>query len=238
MSQSPSEHPPPLSYFRRIIRQAWRDFVSIYYANTIVWRWLKSGALLFFGFFCWSGASVLMSYRQDWTFLWYVLSYGFVLIFWGPLTHLVLVPLIIRLRRTANHPIARLFARKGTKINLTVFFVIVLILGTFPVSPMVLDFSVPDVGGGGQDVDPTLFCSKTDEVIHCHMTNTEGIDHVVITSAGNEIERVDDPPFAFDIQIADLTAVRNQKQFTVEVRDADGDTLRRFVRYVDMIPAG
>ncbi len=238
MSQSSSEHPPPLTYFKRVIRQFWRDFVSIYYANTIVWRWLKSGALLFFGFFLWSGASVLMSYRHDWTFLWYILSYGFVLIFWGPLTHLILVPLIIRLRRTANHPITRKFARKGTKINLTVFFVVVLLLGTFPISPMVLEFTVPDIGGDGQDVNPSLSCSKTEGVIHCHMSNTEGVDHVVVLSGGTELERIDDPPFAFNLRIADLAEVRDQRQFTVEVRDANGNTLRRFVRTTDMVPAG
>jgi hypothetical protein len=67
-------------------RQGWRDLLSVYYANTAVWRWLKSGTLVFFGFFLWAGSTVLQSVT-GWTFLNYTMAYGFLLLAWGPFTH-------------------------------------------------------------------------------------------------------------------------------------------------------
>jgi len=51
-----------LSFVRRVLIQAWRDLLSVYYANTPIWRLFKSAGLLFFGFFCWSASSLVLSY--------------------------------------------------------------------------------------------------------------------------------------------------------------------------------
>jgi hypothetical protein len=76
---------------RRILRQAWADLLSVYYANTPVWRWLKSGGLVLFGLAVWSGANVLYSYVPEWEGLTYVMAYGFLVIIWGLLTHFLVV---------------------------------------------------------------------------------------------------------------------------------------------------
>ena len=215
---------------RRLLRRYWNDLLSVYYANTPIWRVLKSVSLLFFGFFCWSAAALLLSYRPEWTFLYYVMAYGFVLILWGPLTHFVIVPLVIRLRRTAEHPVTRTITRHGSKLNLSVFIVIVIVLGTAPISPMLLDFGTIAGDDGQPDVNPDLLCTNDGEVIECELSDPTGIDHVVVTSGERELTTETDPPFAFEIHEDDLVEVVGQKQFVVELRDEDGETLRRYAR--------
>lgn len=231
----PAEPGHPLRWFRRVLRRSWNDFRSVYYANTPIWRVFKSAALLFLGLFCWTGANLMLSYRPDWNFLWYVMAYGFLLIFWGPFTHFVVVPLVIRTRKQGDGPVARIVSRHGSKANLTVFFLLVLLLGTFPVGPMTFEFQLP-AGGSGSDVDPQLQCTKSEVEVHCHLSDSRGIDHLVVTSGDRTVEVVDEAPFAFDVEIDDLETVRGQRQFTVELRDEDGQTLRRYVRVVETIP--
>jgi len=223
----------PIAFVRRVLGGMWRDMVSVYYANTVVWRVLKSGALLFLGLFCWIGGNLTLSF-VDLELFQYVTAYGFALLFWGPFTHLVVVPLVIRLRRTAGHPVTRFFSRNGSKTNLTVFLLLVIVLGTFPPGVMTLQFS--GAAGGAPDITGDLQCTKTTETVHCHLTNPEGVDHVVVLSGGETIERVEDAPFEFDIARAELAEVNEQEQFTVELRDENGNTQRRFVRQVNLIP--
>ncbi|MBZ6496760.1 hypothetical protein [Natrinema longum] len=226
----------PLQFLRRAIGQAWRDLLSVYYANTPIWRLFKSAGLLFFGFFCWSASSLVLSYGIEWTILEYTRAYGFVLILWGPLTHAVIVPLVIRLRRTAEHPVVRAVARNGSKINLSVFLAIVLILGTVPISPMLLDFQSPLESASGSDVNPDLSCTRSDGIVSCSLSESEGIDSVVVTSGNREIERVEEPPLEFTFREDDLEEVVGQKEFVVELRDEDGETLRRYRRSVSSVP--
>jgi hypothetical protein len=226
----------PLELVTRAVGQAWRDFLSIYYANTPIWRLFKSIGLLFFGFFCWSASNLLFSYGIDWTILQYVRSYGFVLILWGPLTHAVVVPLVIRLRRTAETPIVRTIARQGSKINLSIFLAIVLILGTAPISPMLLDFQSTLEGDSGSDIDPELSCTRSDGVVSCELSESEGIDSVVVLSGEREVERVADPPFEFTVREDELEEAVGQRVFVVELRDEDGETLRRYRRSVTSVP--
>lgn len=224
---------PPI---RATCRRYWNDTLSIYYANTPIWRMLKSFGLLFFGFFCWSAAGLLYSYRPDWTFLYYVMAYGFALILWGPLTHFVILPVAIRLRRTATHPVTRTFAKKASKINLTVFIAIVLVLGTAPISPMLLDFGTLLEDDDRQpDVNPDLDCVVVDELVECSLSDPTAIDHVVVTSGDRTLETVTDPPFDFTLHVDDLEEVVGQQQFVVELRDDDGDTIRRYTRSLAMI---
>jgi len=69
--------------------------------------------------------NVLLAYWTDSVTVRYALAYGFVLILWGPLTHLLVVPAVIRLRRTAENPTVRRIVRHGSKINFATFLVIV-----------------------------------------------------------------------------------------------------------------
>ncbi|XVH33273.1 hypothetical protein ACNS7O_14760 (plasmid) [Haloferacaceae archaeon DSL9] len=213
-----------------LLRRAWRDLLSVYYANTPVWRVLKSVSLLFFGFFCWSASSLLLSYRPAWTFLRYGAAYGFALIFYGPLTHLIILPAVIRLRRTAQHPVAVRLAKRGSKLNLSVFVVIVLLLGTWPAGPMTLDFAAAFEDDPQPDVDADFTCTQVDDLIECEFEEASGFDHVVVLSGQSELRVVDDPPYRFELRTDELVEVVGQKEFIVELRDEDGDTLRRYRR--------
>jgi hypothetical protein len=224
----------PLEWTRNVLVSGWRDLKSVYYANTTIWKLLKSGALVFFGFFLWTGANLLLSYQPSWGWLYYVMSYGFVLLLWGPLTHLVVVPLVIRMRRSGGEGLPRLVSRYGTKTNLTVFFVIVLLLGTFPLGIMTFEFQLPT--SGGDDVNPQLQCTRSGENVHCHLSDSRGIGRVVVTSGGEELRAIEDPPFDFDLDAADVSAERGDKQFVVELQNENGATVRRYSRRVELIP--
>lgn len=216
---------------RWYLRQFWRDLLSVYYANTPTWRWLKSGALFFFGMFLWTSGAVLLSVRPEWTLLHYVMAYGFLLLVWGPFTHFVVVPVAIRWRRTGTHPIQRVFARNSGKINLTVFFALVVLLGAFTPGIMMFEFG-PIGEPGAEDAGGELVCDVGEELVTCQVENPRGIDHVVAHSGGEEVARAEEPPFAFEVNRADLEETRTGKQFTVDYRDEDGETLRRFVQHV------
>ncbi len=232
----PSLTEQPLAWLRRTIRGLWNDALSVYYANTPIWRWLKSGSLVFLGFFTWSGASLLLSYRPDWTVLTYVMAYGFVLILWGPLTHFVILPAVIRLRRSGIRPSLRPVLRQASKLNLTVFFVIVIVLGTAPIAPMTLDFTGAVEGDRAPDVNPDLDCVQVDGVVECELSDPTGIDHVVVTSGDREIDRATDPPFSMAFEVDELEEVVGQQQFVVELRDEEGETIRRYTRNLSGVP--
>lgn len=234
-SSAPTHPGSPVKWTRRVLRSAWNDLLSVYYANTVIWRLLKSATLVFLGFFCWSGANLLLSYRPDWGVLYYVMAYGFALLFWGPLTHLVIVPTVIRIRRSGRSGPARWFARHGSKANLTVFLLLVLVLGTFPLGVMTFEFQLPADGGDGADVNPQLQCTRSGDVIHCHLSDARGIDHVVVSSGGETLQTVEEPPFDFDVNVDDLATVDGDRQFTVELRDENGETIRRYIRRADLI---
>ena len=212
-------------------KRLWRDLLSVYYANTPTWRWLKSGALVFLGFFLWTGGSVLLSVQPEWTILHYPMAYGFLLIVWGPLTHFVVVPFTIRLRRAGQHPLARLFARNSGKINLTVFFTLVVLFGAFTPGIMMLEFTSVVQPGGSTDVRGELVCD-VDEVVACQIENAAGFDHIVVTSGGEPIATVEEPPYAFEIHPAELEETRTGKEFSVDYRNEAGETIKREIRSV------
>lgn len=212
----------------RLLRQGWRDLKSIYYANTVVWRLLKSVGLLMFGFFCWSASSLLLSYRPSWTFLYYTMAYGFVLILWGPLTHTVVVPMVIRFRRTADNPVTRWLARHGSKVNLSTFIVIVVVLASIQFAPMVLDFQGAFEDDSSSDVSTDLECETGEELVTCQLTSVEGVDRITVDSGGDEIETVDDPASAFEINRSEIEDVVGQKTFTVRLYDAEGNRVGVF----------
>ncbi|QHS17459.1 hypothetical protein GWK26_10040 [haloarchaeon 3A1-DGR] len=230
MTDTPRIHLP--MQLGGIVRQAWRNLLSVYYTNTPVWRWLKSGALVFLGFFLWMGGNVLLAYWTDAIVLRYAMAYGFVLLAWGPFTHLLVVPAVIRLRRTAQHPLVRRIARHGSKINFGTFLVIVAVVGTIAPGVMLLDFSSGFGADAGGDVTAELTCETGADAVSCELETSEGVDHVVLTSGGEVLDRSDEPPYAVSAPRDALSDGPSGAQFEIELRDANGDTLRRFVRTV------
>jgi len=75
-------------------------------------------------------------------------------------------------------------------------------------------------------------------VVHCHLTESEGVDHVVVMSGGERITVDRQPPFDFELRGSQLTSVTGQKQFQVVLKDAEGDTIRRYTRTLSMVPEG
>jgi len=222
------------------LRDAWRTMRSIYYANSLSWRFLKSGALVFFGFFLWSASNLLLSYQPAWTWLHYPMSYGFLLILYGPVHHFLVIPLGIRWRRGGSDTRARIGRRLPTA-GLALFLVAVVVLGTVPTGPVVFDFQ-SSLEGTSADINPDLLCTQSsaggEAVIHCHLTDSTGIDHVVVMSGGERITVDRQPPFDFDVREEQLTTVTGQKQFQVVLKDADGNTVRRYTRTLSMVPEG
>lgn len=226
----------PLAWTREHVRNAWLTLRTVYYANTIAWRFLKSGALVFLGFFLWAAANVLLSYNPSWRFLHYPMAYGFVLLVYGPFHHMVVIPLALRLRRRADG-----WTRLGGYLpnaSLAVFLAIVVVLGTFPVGAMTVDFT-SDLEGAGADIDPDLHCVKatndTGTRVHCHLSTSEGISAVAVETGGERILTVEDPPFEFTFHADRLREVVGRKQFQVVLLDEDGGTIRRYTRTLSAI---
>ena len=90
-----------LTGVQRATRNAWLVVKTVYYANSVSWRALKSGGLLFFGFFLWAGSNVLRS-NTGWAVLDYTAAYGFIVLWYGPLHHVVVIPLALKWRRSAG----------------------------------------------------------------------------------------------------------------------------------------
>ncbi|MFB6087194.1 MAG: hypothetical protein ABEJ85_01635 [Haloarculaceae archaeon] len=231
----------PVAFARAAIRSAWNALLTIYYANSVSWRLLKSGALFFFGFFLWAGSNVLRSYLSGVTVLRYTLSYGFVLIVYGPVHHLVVIPLYQRLRRRGTDlslgPHLHL-----PNLGLVAFLVAVIVLGTAPVGPMVIDFQTT-LPGGAPDVTPDLTCVKDTgangtTMVHCHFTESNGADRAVVKSGDATLVVDDDPPFEFTVAADDLRAVTGSPRFRVELVASDGSLVRRYTRTLLMIEEG
>jgi len=229
----------PLEWTGTTLRNAWRTMKSVYYANSLSWRFLKSGALVFFGFFLWSASNLLLSYQVGWTWLHYPMAYGFLLVLYGPVHHFVVIPLALRWRRSGGKKTR--VGRRLPTAGLAVFLTAVVVLGTFPTGPMVFDFQ-SSLEDAGADVNPDLLCTKStsdgETHVHCHLTRSEGIDHVEIVSGGETLMVDRDPPFDFDVHASNMTEVTGQKQFQVVLRDENGDTIRRYSRTLSMIDEG
>ncbi len=216
----------------RYAKRPWYDLISIYYTNTPIWRWLKSAALVFLGFFLWMTGNVLLSVQPEWTFLTYVMAYGFVLLLWGPLTHMVVVPVTIRLRRSADRPALRTLSRHASKLNFSTFLLVVVVVGALAPGVMLLDFSSPIGGDGGTDVSGELQCETGEEIVTCSIENPQGIDHVVVTSGGETLTTVEGPPFEFEVERSRLEETRTGAEFTVDFRNAEGETVQRRIERV------
>jgi len=229
----------PIEVTLELVRSTWNTVLMIYYANSVSWRALKSGALFFFGFFLWTASNLLLSYQPAWTFLDYPMAYGFVLIVYGPLHHLVVIPLALRWRRSADDTKLEI-GKRLPNTSLVVFLALVVVLGTFPPGAMAFEFS-GQIGGTSVDINPDLACVKATAddgttIVHCHLTRTEGIDRVVVESGGKTVLVDDEPPFDFTTREDQLNEVVGEKQFQVILQDENGNTLRRYTRTLPMIP--
>lgn len=206
--------------------------LTIYYANSPSWRALKAGALVFLGLFAWMGSSIVLSYRPEWTALHYLQAYGFLLVGYGPLHHLLVIPVYQRLRRKGTHISlgGHLHLPNG---SLALFFALVIVLGTFPAGPMTIDFASA-LEDSGVDVDPTLLCVQGEHGggtdVHCHLSESEGIDRVVVRSGGRTLLTDEEPPFDFTLRESDLDATAGETRFVVDLLEADGSLIRRYTR--------
>lgn len=106
---------------------------------------------------------------------------------------------------------------------------------------MTVDFHGP-LESSGADVDPDLLCTKspTDNgtSVHCHPTETEGIDRIVVRSGDSQLLVDDTPPYEFTINERELETVTGETQFTVVLQEDDGTMIRRYTRRLSMIEEG
>lgn len=230
---------PPTVGVVDLVANAWSTLKTVYYANSPSWRVLKAGGLVFFGFFLWAGANVLYSYNPELTLLQYPMAYGFALIVYGPIHHLVVLPLAFRLRRSAGAK--QDLGKRLPNAMLAIFLVVVLVLGTFPAGPMVVDFQSA-LGSNSPDVSPDLLCTKstTDNgtSVHCHLSDTDGVDRIEVRSGDSRLLVDEDPPYEFTVHERELETVAGEKRFTVLLQDEDGSMVRRYTRRLAMIDEG
>lgn len=226
----------PIATVFALVKTAWNTLKTVYYANSISWRFLKGGTLIFFGFFLWAGSNVLHSYNSDLVVLQYPMAYGFILILYGPFHHLVVLPLAFRWRRKRGTK--QRIGRRLPNTMLAVFVVAVLILGTFPVGAMTVDFHGA-LASDDPDVNPDLLCHKSQTEdgteIHCSLSESEGIDRVIVVNDGTQLVVDENPPYEFTIHERDIEPVVGQKQFRVVLESEDGTMIRQYTRRLSMI---
>jgi hypothetical protein len=231
----------PLTFTRRAVDSAWKTLLTIYYADSIPWRILKSGGLFFLGAFLWAGSNVLLSYLDGVRLLEFTRSYGFVLIVYGPFHHLVVIPIYQRLRRAGTH-----LSLGGhlhlPNLSLLAFLVLVVALTVSPIGLMAIDFQSA-LEDSGADITPDLACVKNTNdtgatVIHCHLSESEGVDQVVVESGSERLVVDDDPPFEFTFRADALRKTGGSDRFRVDLLAADGSLVRRYTRTLGMIDEG
>lgn len=218
------------------LKKGWAILKRIYWYNSIAWRVLKSGALVVFGFFFLAGANLLHSFKPGWNFLYLFMSYGFLMIVYGPIHHILVIPVSLRLN---HYSWGRKFkVGKRVPFNMMILFcVAVVVFGIYPLDVMTFRFEA--TAGTRPDINPELSCGKSSEgdetVIRCSLEPAEGIDTVVVINAGKRLTTLQDPPFRFRVYESQLRDVVGRKSIEVELRDAGGRLLRRYVRSVSLI---
>lgn len=219
-------------------QRLWRFIKSIYYASTPSWQLLKSGALFFFGFFCWAIGNLLHSYLPGvyWPNL--LIIYGALLFWFGPLTHLVFVPRLIPwLRRQRHNRMLHWLGGHFTVTMLTLFFSTVVLLSLDPP-----DFVVLDVRGRLHSTTvqaaaepaaqlPELNCRRTGHQITCTLTHMPAtVTRIEVTSGVRRLLELDARTTTFTLAEQDLAEVLGQREFRVTLYDTQGRQLREFVR--------
>lgn len=222
-----------------MLKSGWGISRTVYWYNSIPWRILKSGALVILGFFSLSGGNLVLSYKPEWTFLNYVVAYGFLLIIYGPIHHLIVIPLSLKLVHTSWGQNFRVNKRIPFW-TLIIFFVVVIYLGMYPVSVMKFEFKALNLTQT-PDINPKVSCyrkrssmGESDEII-CRVPDKEGIAYVEVENNGSIVLTDRSPPFKFTISVGDLEEVVGTKNFHVVIRDQNGSMIRRYVRSISLI---
>ncbi|SHK61509.1 hypothetical protein [Rhodothermus profundi] len=219
-------------------QRLWRFIKSLYYASSPSWRLLKSGALFFFGFFCWAIGNLLHAYLPDvyWPNL--LIVYGALLFWFGPLTHLVFVPhLLPWLRRQRRHRALHWLGGHFTATLLTVFFTTVVLLSLNPPDFVVLDVRGRLHGTSTQAAaelaahPPELTCRRARHQITCTLTYVPAtVTRIEVTSGPRRLLQLNAQETTFTLSEQDLTEVLGQREFRVTLYDRRGQQLREFVR--------
>ena len=218
------------------VSSAWSTVKTVYWANSPSWRVMKSGALVFLGFFVWAGSNILYSYNSSLDVLHYPMAYGFLLIGYGPVHHLVVIPLALKWRRSDG--LKCTLGKRLPNGMLAVFLAALIVLGTFPVGAMTVDFQ-SQLGDGSADIDPELSCVKTageETRVDCELEAVDGVGRIVVETDGETVRTVEDPPYEFTLSESELGEVVGEKQFTVRLEDEDGNFVRRYTRRLSVIP--
>jgi hypothetical protein len=122
-----------------------------------------------------------------------------------------------------------------------VVFVAVVVLGTFPAGPMVVDFQSA-LADSGTDISPDLQCTKSTTgnggTVHCHLSEADGVDRIVARSGDSRLLVDDDPPFEFTVERGELETVTGEKRFTVLLLDENGEMVPRDTRRLSMVREG
>lgn len=218
-----------------LFKNGWDILRTVYWYNSVPWRLLKSVALVVLGFFCLSGANLLHSYKPHWDFLLWVMAYGFLLIIYGPIHHIIVIPGSLKL----NHFDWGRRWKLGKRIpfwTLTTFFVAVLILGWMPPDVMTFEFQALSVTER-PDINPELSCdlNEKETVITCTLSESRGIRHVEVHSGGQTVVSVSSEPFNVKIPVSKLREVVGQRQFQVVLKDEEDRMIRRFVRTMSTV---
>lgn len=227
----------PFGSVWNLLKQGWGVLRTVYWYNSLPWRFLKAGGLLVFGFFCLSGGNLLYSFKPDWTFLHYLIAYGFLLIPYGPIHHLLVIPVSLRL---GHYQVGRTL-KLGKRIPFWTLVLFALAVGwsgyTAP-DVMTFEFDATSLSST-PDVNPEVTCyrsgEESDAVIHCRLPAVEGIERVEVENDGRSLLVVEDPPYEFEIKVSDLEEVVGQRNFHVVLRDQHGSMIRRYVRSASMV---
>lgn len=219
-----------------LVKSGWDVLSTVYSYNSLPWRILKAGGLVIFGFFNLMMANLLHSYKPHWNFLYLFMAYGSLLIVYGPIHHLVVIPLSLHLGR---YSWARSLGipRWGHVVMLVLFFVAVVGLAVFPLDVMTFELSASGLSGG-PDVDPEVSCwrrSESTSIIECDVSDEPGIARVDVMSNGEVITSADTPPFRFTVDENQLQEVVGRRSFYVVPKDNNGNMLRRFVQQTEFI---
>ncbi len=224
---------PPTKIISSILKGGWKTMRRIYFANSRSWKLFKSGALFFLGFFLWTGSNILYSVKPGWNFLYYSMAYGFILIFYGPIHHIVVIPLSLKLRKKK-----KTLAKIGKflpRTALFLFITVVIVLGTIPPGVMTINFGSIEGGPSPIAINPDLVCVKSQnnnntETIHCHLNRGKGIDRILVQSGSKTILVDNTKPFEFTLLSSDLQSITDTKQFQVTLQDEKGNLIRRYTR--------
>lgn len=220
------------------LRRLWLAYKALYYASTPAWQVLKSGALFMLGVFCWSTGNLLLSYEPSWSWIYYLMAYGFLLIPWGPVTHLLLVPHVTPfLRRRFKHPALRFVARHLSLVNFGIFAVHVVLFGLFPPSHLTFEFGATPTTQAVADMDPSLTCMRPADaaLVSCRVDPADGIGSVQVESAGKQVSLLHHTPFSFELREDQVRTVVGRREFEVLVLAPDGSLIRSYTRSFDAI---